>query len=56
MKHQYKISNLLVEIEFLKKKLSEYQISDSHTHLVRYAIQKQIIKIENQIIDLGNRL
>lgn len=53
--YMYKISNLLLEVEFLREKQKLYNGVDPHINLVEHAIEKQIFMIEKQIITIGEK-
>lgn len=53
--YMYKISNLLLEVEFLRDKQKYYSGVDSHSQSVEHAIEKQILMIEKQIISIGEK-
>jgi hypothetical protein len=53
MKYNYRISTLLLEIDFLREKQKNYNGASSHDRLVHHAIEQIVLKIENWIIRLG---
>jgi hypothetical protein len=56
VKHIYKISSLLAEIDYLRAKQLKYNRDSAHDHAVCLSIEKYIFFIEEQIIMMGAKV
>jgi hypothetical protein len=55
MEYTYRISTLLLEIDFLREKQKYYNGTSVHHRLVHHTIDQIVLKMENLIIRLGEK-